>query len=237
MNRLTVTIVDILGVLIPGLVLLFGCILAPIPFAWVRPLNDTLLQRLPVLENTWVAGGCWLAIAYTLGFVIRLGSIGIMARLTRRRWESHLERQSAVLEKVLEASLANPGLAASLHALVPMYGKDNVGRHAPFFHFAKRLIRTDPDLWVEAERFEAEVRFAAGLFIPLLLLGIDGVVLAFTTPGGWILIIAGFGGAAILFSTFAARRTKEVLYDHFLALVILSYRHPDRTPRTPASSP
>lgn len=168
MNRLAVTVVDILGVLIPGAVLLGGCLLVPAPVAPIPALMALIQGPIQLLSNPWVMGGIWLATAYVLGFLIRLISIRIMSMITLRAWSGKLEREAKALEEVFDAAIANQALSGSLKALAKGYEKSNPGHYAPYFHFAKRLIRQYPDMWAEAERNEAEIRFVAGLFLPFL---------------------------------------------------------------------
>jgi len=223
MNRLTVTIVDVLGFLVPGLALLFGFVLVPVPPEWLRPVNETLLQRMPLLGNPWVAGGCWLAIAYVLGFLIRLTSISALNLLTWRRSSARLERDAAALDGPLTSALNDAALSEGLKTLANACNERDPGRRAPYFHFAKRLVRTSARLWTEAERLEAEMRFAAGLFLPLLVLSVDGVLIGFSTPAGWLISIICGTGAALILVAFPSRHAKEILYDQFLALVVLKY--------------
>lgn len=221
MNRLSVTIVDILGVLVPGAVLLFGCLLvipAPAPN---HTSTGTFAESIQLLSNPWVAGGVWLVAAYVLGFLLRLISIPLMNILTKHRWAPKLKKEADTLDEVFEEAVANQKLSKSLKELSKLYGVRDPGHYAPYFHFAKRLVRKNPDMWTEAERLEAEIRFAAGLFLPFLLLLIDGISLGTAHLGAWVLMVIGTLGAGIVAFAFPSRRVKEVLYNHFLALAIL----------------
>jgi hypothetical protein len=220
MNRLAVTIVDILGVLVPGAVFLGGCLLIPAPVAPIAALT-TLVPPIQLLSNPWVMGGIWLATAYVLGLLIRLVSIRLMSIITLRVWSGRLAREAKALESILDTAVANPLLSDSLKELARGYEKSNPCHYAPYFHFAKRLIRQYPDMWAEAERSEAEIRFVAGLFLPLLLILLDGVLLCFYQPKAWVLIAVGALGAGVVVYSFPLRRTREVLYDQLLALIIL----------------
>lgn len=226
MNRLSVTVIDVLGLLVPGVVLLFGLCLAPLPSQSYEPLNQALLARIPLLANIWVAGACWVAAAYVLGFLLRLTSISLMNRLTWKRWSSDLQAEAKEIDEVFKAALNNDALSQGLHRLAERCGERDPGRYAPYFHFAKRIVRGNPEYWSEAERLEAEVRFAAGLFVPFALLALDGL-LRFTFSReflpGLLLLAVGITGATFIRRTFKTRRTKEVLYDQFLALSILLY--------------
>jgi hypothetical protein len=221
MNRLSVTIVDILGVLVPGAVLLLGCFFVPPPLAPIPALTGMVDKSIQLLSNPWVVGGVWLATAYVLGFLLRLVSIPFMNILTKHRWAPRLKLEADTLEQVFEEAIANLKLSTSLKELSKLYGERDPGRYAPYFHFAKRLVRKHPDMWTEAERLEAEIRFAAGLFLPFLLLLIDGIALRPTRPPAWVLIVIGALGAGIVIFAFPSRRVKEVLYNYFLALAIL----------------
>ena len=148
------------------------------------------------------------------------------------------------LEASFDEALHNPTLAAGLRKLAKRCGKRDPGQYAPFFHFAKRIVRGSPDYWNEAERLEAEVRFAAGLFIPFVVFAADGVARKLATPAAWLLLIAGVTGASTILLTFPSRRTKEVLYNQLLALAVLHYqpkpsvgasngKQPSQLPRQP----
>lgn len=218
MNRLSVTVVDILGVLVPGAVLLAGCFFLPPSLAPVPALTILIGKPIPIFANPWVAGGIWLVTAYVLGFLLRLVSIPLMNRVTNRAWSGRLKKEIGALNGIFEAAIANKNLSTSLKDLAELHGSNDPGHYAPYFHFAKRLVRQYPDMWVEAERLEAEVRFVAGLFIPFLLLLADGLLLR---PTAWVLVLIGAGGAVVLASCFPSRRIKEVVYNHYLALAVL----------------
>jgi hypothetical protein len=244
MNRLSVTVIDVLGLLVPGFVFVIGIALTPIPSAWLEPLSKALHDRLPLLTNPWVAGGSWLAIAYVLGFLMRLTSITIMNRLTVHRWKPRLEREAAAVDELFAELIANSRLTESLKRLASLCSERDPARYAPYFHFAKRLIRTNNDLWAEAERLEAEVRFSAGLFFPFVVLALDGVLgffLGFSRPAASILILVGVAGVVIIIQSFPSRRAKEFLYDQFLALVMLRQGMPSslESPKdvTPEAAP
>jgi hypothetical protein len=224
MNRVSVTIVDFMAFLVPGVVLLFALVLIPLRDPWLAPLNESLLKRIPLLSNPWAAGGCWILSAYVLGFLLRLISIELMNLLTAHRWVDRVKGQSTHLSGAIEDAIDNQKLVAALKNIPGLGDGRGVSKCAPYFHFAKRIIRTRPELWVEAERLEAEVRLAAGLFVPFLVLAVDGVL---RIPNGvaaaLVLLFTGVAGAAIVFFAFPDRRVKEVLYDQLLALIALRY--------------
>jgi len=224
MNRLSVTIIDILGVLVPGAALLLGLLLFPFPQLDRSSINSALSDRIELFGNPWVAGACWLSVAYVLGFLIRLVSIRIMNYFTWWKWGPTLSDDSKALEASFDEALHNPTLAAGLRQLAKRCDKRDPGQYAPFFHFAKRIVRGSPDFWNEAERLEAEVRFAAGLFIPFVVFAADGVARKLATPAAWLLLIAGVIGAVTILLTFPSRRAKEVLYNQLLALAVLLYQ-------------
>src|SRR5947209_1184530 len=111
MNRVAVTIVDFMAFLIPGVVVLFGLVLLPLPQAWLVPLNDSLIRRIPLLSYPWVAGGCWLVSAYVLGFLLRLVSIELMNVLTSHKWVSRVEREANELSSVIKTAIKDDKLA------------------------------------------------------------------------------------------------------------------------------
>ncbi|MEO8382953.1 MAG: hypothetical protein ABI779_25070 [Acidobacteriota bacterium] len=216
------TIVDFMAFLVPGVVLLFGLTLAPVPDDWLAPLSQTFSARIPLLNNPWAAGGCWILSAYVLGFLLRLVSLELMNVLTSHKWVGRVSHQASELSKILELAINDEHLATALKAVSKLSDGRGVSECAPYFHFAKRVIRTRPELWVEAERLEAEVRLAAGLFIPFIVLVIDGVVrISHGVASALVLLLVGLAGATIVFHTFPERRIKEVLYDQLLAIIAL----------------
>lgn len=222
MNRVSVTIVDVMAFLVPGVVLLFGLLLMPVPEAWLTPLNDSLLARIPLLRTPWAAGACWVLAAYVLGFLLRLVSIQCMNLLTSRRWVARVELQATQLAETLRALINDPPFMAALDTIARSGDKRGVSACAPYFSYAKRVIRTRPELFVEAERLEAEVRFAAGLFIPFVVLAIDGGMrIPQHLAAALVLLTIGVAGALTVFRTFPERRVKEVFYDQLLAVIAL----------------
>jgi hypothetical protein len=223
MNRVSVTIVDFMAVLVPGIVTLFGLVLLPIPDSLLKPLNSSLLIRIPLLDNPWAAGGSWLMSAYVLGFLLRLTSIDLMNLMTSYRWISRVQGHSEKLSGAIEEAIGDAKLAGALKAIAGTAADDRgVSKCAPYFQFAKRVLRTRPELWVEAERLEAEVRLAAGLFVPFFVLATVGAVrMVLRDFGAVILVIIGAIGATIVYRTFPERRSKEVLYVQLLALIAL----------------
>ena len=173
--------------------------------------------------------------AYVLGFLLRLISIELMNLLTSHRWVDRVRRQASELSGALEAAIGDDNLATAIKAVSKLGDGRGVSACAPYFHFAKRIIRTRPELWVEAERLEAEVRLAAGLFVPFIVLALDGVI---RMPRGiapaLVLLLVGSVGATIVVAMFPDRRIKEVLYDQLLALIAL--RQPVE-PKTTAQPP
>ncbi len=232
MNRVAVTIVDFMAFLVPGVVLLFALVLFPWPVGWLNPLNDRLLL-IPLLNNDWAAGTCWILAAYILGFMLRLTSIELMNILTAHRWVARVRKESELLAPALESAINDDEVVSALKELARLGSPRGVGSCSPYFHFAKRVIRTRPELWVEAERLEAEIRLGAGLFVPFLLLAFGGLLRICEGFPSFVLIGIGTCGATIIIRTFPTRRVKEVLHDHFLALIAL--RHPN--PNTPVSIP
>jgi hypothetical protein len=221
MQRLSVTIVDFMAVLIPGVAFLFGVVIAPWQPAWVSSMAS--LARIPLLNNDWAAAACWAMTAYILGFMLRLISIELMNRLTARRWTSRLRAQIGELEPSLARAINDEMLVKALQKISSERDRRGVGACAPYFHFAKRIVRTEPELWVEAERLEAEVRLAAGLFVPFSLFAFDGGLryIMGSDPTDLSLVALGLTGAATIYFAFPERRVKEVLYDYLLALVAL----------------
>jgi len=232
MPTFVVTIVDLLGVFVPGFLMLVAMLLVPsalgVNLRFVEVLPD------PVGSNVWILGGAYAITAYIVGFLVRLVSMSIMNVLTLHRWADRIKTEAAALEPALTAAFANKQLTESLKTLAKGFEKYDPGRYAPYFHYAKRVVRREPTMWAEAERLEAEVRFAAGLFLPLVLLVLDGALLSLwrqQTSGWWLFAAAGTGVVAVL-CAFPSRRSREVLYDQFLALAVLP--NPPVTPHDKA---
>jgi hypothetical protein len=247
MPTFLVTVVDLLGVFVPGLVMLIAVLLVPAALGLQPRLN--LLPGL-LGSSLWVLVGLYGVAAYILGFLVRLKSIDIMNALTLRRWTKRIGEEAEALEPALTDALANRPLTESLKKLAEYTTKYyrtkyGPGKYAPYFHYAKRLLRRDPRMWAEVERLEAEARFTAGLFVPLVMLFLDGILLSqwgriegwWRTTGGhavlqltyWEQVIVGRGlmvaagiGVATVYMAFPERRRREVLYVQLLALAALA---------------
>jgi len=237
MNRVSVAIVDFMAFLVPGVVLLLGLAVLPIPDSWkVVPLGEALIRRIPLLSNQWVAGGCWVLSAYVVGFLLRLTSIELMNILTSHRWVNRVELHSQELARAMDAAIKDEMFVTALGAIAKMANDRGVSRCATYFQFSKRFVRTRPELWIEAERLEAEVRLAAGLFVPFIVLAFAGAVRGIH-DAPVALALTGFGlvGAVVVLRTFPDRRIKEVLYDQLLAIIAL--RGPVDKTSMPSSNP
>jgi ABC-type multidrug transport system fused ATPase/permease subunit len=222
MNRVAVTIVDFMAFLVPGVVFLFALVLVPIPDAWTAPLSDALSARVPLLSNPGVAGGCWVLSAYLLGFLLRLTSIDLISHITSHRWVNRVQEHSQKLSSAMEEAIDNQKIVEALKAIADLAADRGVSKWAPYFQFAKRVVRTRPELWVEAERLEAEIRLMAGLFVPFVVLAIaGGLRLLLHFRSALVLVAVGVIGAATVYRTFPDRRIKEALYDQLLAFVAL----------------
>lgn len=237
MKGIFVTIVDILGVFVPGFLLLIGILLFPPLFldSFIQininnTENKTTILCREFQNNTIIITSIIVIIfSYVLGFIIRLFSVRFMQFVTRFFWEDKLKERTEVMTKQVKKSLKNPQLCKTIEAEAKLHSNYELSEQAPYFHFAKRLIRSkNPNLWLEAERLEADVRFSAGIFIPLVLLIVDGVWFAikYNNKAGVILTIFTFLIALIVLVTFPGRRIKEVVYGYYLALIVLEY--PDK---------
>lgn len=228
MTGLFITMVDILGVFIPGVLLLAGVLLCP-PVGSTMPSLAKTLSFVPdhLRSNAWVLGISAAATAYVLGFLLRLVSMRVLQHLTRRWWKDKLKQQAECLQQTFETALNRPYLCDALKTLSKKLGPTEPGTYAPYFHFAKRLVRSHLPLYREVERLEAEIRFAAGLFIPFGLLFIDGIwMVAARSDAGWTVATISLIAAVIIFVTFPSRRIREVIYNYYLALVALSHPPP-----------
>src|SRR5262245_34852747 len=75
----------------------------------------------------------------------------MMNILTLSKWKGKITKDAEILRPTLEAALGNPGLCESLKRLGQQESDRDPGRHAPYFHVAKRLVRSNLPLWEEAE--------------------------------------------------------------------------------------
>lgn len=222
MKNLFLTIVDILGIFVPGILLLAGLLLFP---GVLTSLSSGNLQA--DLSHFIEANRISIAVAgsivaYVLGFLVRLWSIGLLEWITRTKWTKMLQEKVPYLEKPLEKAVGDADFQAALQSLASTYKATDLTPHAPYFHFAKRLVRANNSgLWADAERMEAELRFAAGLCIPFCLFIFDG--LFFPKPFGYVLSVISLCGLAAVIARFPSRRVKEVLMDYLLALIVLKY--------------
>lgn len=236
MKGILVTIVDVLGVFVPGFLLFIGILIFP-------PLVNDLFKEWPtwsvllevIRNNILVISTLTAVISYGLGFLLRLCSVRIMQLITWPFWTAKLEGRAKVLEVAVEAALKDKDkdICQSIREESKLHRGYELAYQAPYFHFAKRIIRGgNPGLWAEAERLEAELRFAAGIFIPLVLFAVDGFWIwrAFHSFLGILIGVIASIGILIVYTTFPSRRIREVVYDYYLALIVLRY-----SPTSPAS--
>ena len=220
MKGLLISVVDVLGIFVPGFLLLMGILLFP-------PLANDLLREWPtwpiileaIRDNIWILGSLSIIVSYVLGFVIRLCSIPILHTLTKRSWAKKLSLRATVLEPSIKIALNDEELCKAIEANAQA---ERISSLAPYFHFAKRIVRSGPSvLWAESERMEADIRFAAGIFVPLLVFVVDGLWLR--SLSGFVLASISSIGAFIIILTFPSRRIREVVYNYYLALIVLRY--------------
>jgi hypothetical protein len=223
MKGLLVSIVDVLGIFVPGFLLLVGILLFP-------PLTYDLSKEWPTLTllleairvNFTVFAILSAISSYVLGFIIRLYSISALQLLTFPFWAKKLKSRSQGLEKALRSALNDHALCQTLEAEAAQRAKYEVANAAPYFLFAKRIIHHgNPSLWTGAERMEAELRFVAGIFVPLLVLFCDGMWMRSTF--GYVLAVVSGLAAIVVLITFPTRRIREVIYDYQMALIALKY--------------
>ena len=227
MKGLFVTLVDVLGIFIPGL--LFCGSLVAMPPIW-RVVQPQITSFGCLASSDRLVGvAIVIVVSYVLGFLNRLWSIRLLQAMLKQYWTSRLKELASTLDPVFEGLVSDKLLCNSLRLLGKSLGSDDPSCYAPYFHFAKRLIRMTPGLWAEAERLEANVRFTAGLFLPLLIMAIDGAWMALAChswTGGVVAFVSGAGAAAAAVG-FPARRNHEVVYNYLLALVALRSSKPD----------
>jgi hypothetical protein len=225
-KSLVVSIVDVLGIFIPGFLLILGIILLPISLGHASSYKLAWQATPDALRTNLVGIGVLVAIlAYAFGFVLRLCAISILQFLTKRWWASRLTKKAEVLNPILEECVNNQKLCEGLKDIYGNTSMGHVAGYAPYFNFAKRIIRNgNPQLWPDAERLEAELRFSAGLFIPFFVLMINGLFLIKHPPFGWILFVFATAGCIVLLITFPRRRIREILHVYIMAIITLSYK-------------
>jgi hypothetical protein len=226
MKSLVVSIVDVLGIFIPGSLLFVGIMLLPIALGYTDAYKAAW-QATPEATRTNVAGlgVIVVIISYATGFVIRLCAINLLQRITKPWWVRTLSKKSEALNPVFEACLDYPELCTALKDVYVTASMGHITGYAPYFSFAKRIIRNgNTPLWSDAERLEAETRFSAGLFIPFCVLAINGLLLIRHQPFGWILTVTSLFGCLVILLTFPRRRIREVLHIYTMAIVTLRYK-------------
>lgn len=223
MKGLIVSIVDVLGIFVPGFLLLIGILLFPsVANDLVKEWPTWKLLLEGVRDNFATLGILAAITSYVLGFIIRLSSISILQFLTFPFWAEKLKKRARKLEEALGVALKNDNVCQSIEAEARLRSKFEVAYNAPYFAFAKRLIQNgNPALWTGTERMEAELRFMAGIFIPLILLFIDGVRIA--SSSGYTLAMVSGLGVLIILQSFPTRRIREVVYNYQMALIVLHY--------------
>jgi len=227
MKSLVVSIVDVFGIFIPGFLLLLGIILFPVAIGYGESYKN-LFQATPevIRANTAGIGAVLVIISYATGFLVRLGSVGLLHLLTSKWWGAKLAKQGELLGPIFEECLNYPELCA---ALKEAYGSRSPGPHihgyAPYFNFAKRIVRNGSTaLWTDAERLEAELRFSTGLFVPLCVLAIDGLFFIRSAPFGPMLTVFSLLGCFVILYTFPRRRIREVQHIYTTAIITLRYK-------------
>jgi hypothetical protein len=238
MKGLLVTIVDVFGIFIPGALLAIALLaFPPVTAELIRGdgLWLTGLRRVDPL----VAGTGGFIVACALGFVNRLWAVKLCQGMTSRRWSDKLRSRTADLNPAIERYLRDCKLAADLGKLAGTLEENEPGRCAPYFHYAKRLIRANSSaLWSETERLEAEIRFTAGLLVPLAALAFDGLYAAVFQPAflpAGVSLLAGVGAVAVV-RAFPSRRVREVQYVYLMAIIVLKGSYLPR-PDGPDSEP
>ncbi len=227
MKGILITVVDVLGIFVPGFLLFVGIIICP-PLSIELSNLAVKFPHLPdeIVKNFTLILVLAAIISYVLGFLIRLCSIGMIHIFTKAFWTEKLGRQAAVLEKHILAALNDEALCDSLKIEAGFYNKYTLNYQAPYFGFVKRIIKMgNPTLYSEAERLEAEIKFSTGIFVPLLLFVTDGIWIwySFGLISGFVISMTAFLGVLIILLTFPNRRIKEVTYTYYLALILLQY--------------
>ena len=241
MNGLFLTIVDILGIFVPGALLLGALVAMPPVWHSIDWQSIYPAALLPANRLTTIAAVS--LVSYTLGFLNRLWSIRLLQTMVKSAWTDLLTRLASPLNAAFEAAIKDQVLCDSLLTLAKRLNPLDPGHYAPYFHYAKRLTRTMPGLWAEGERLEADARFTAGLFLPLLLVSIDGawIALLYRSIPAWLVTVVSAAGVAAVVVAFPSRRNREVIYAYLLALIALrtpgivnQYAEPTQAPKPTA---
>lgn len=177
------------------------------------------------------------------------GGVGEATPLRETRETSLLEKwQDAQAPDLNRSERSQSGLGttngwtADEAWLARLYRREQLGNNAPLFPYLKRQLRlVDERAWAAIERVEAELRFLAGLVFPLLVLGLDCILLGLqcndavrkTIKDGLQMPLFYFGAlsllaAAALVLAFPARRIREVCYLYLWSLIVLK---PEQVPK------
>src|SRR5690349_3604318 len=136
MKSIFVSIIDILGIFIPGFLLLLGVALFPFALGYSVQLDSICPKLGEVSRANTVAIGIILAIiSYVFGFIIRLYSTTIIHFLTKRWWAEKLESRTQLLNDVIENCLKYPELCSALKKISENSRNDRTSSsaYAPYF--------------------------------------------------------------------------------------------------------
>jgi hypothetical protein len=227
MKGLLVTIVDVFGIFIPGALLAIALLAFPPVTAELIRGDGIWLTGLRRVDPL-VAGTGGFIVACALGFVNRLWAVKLCSRLTSRLWSDKLRARTADLDPMIARYFGDRELGIDLGKLAGTLSKNETGRYAPYFHYAKRLIRANSSaLWSATERLEAEIRFTAGLLVPFAALAFDGLYAAVFQPAFLsvgVSLLAGVGAVAAV-RAFPSRKVREVQYVYLMAIIVLKRLH------------
>lgn len=227
MKSIIVSIVDVLGVFIPGFLFLCSIFL----FNESLGSHSLLVKDLSnVLSNLSSGAAISLIVvfSYLFGYLIRLKSIRLLQNLTKSRWEEKMKVMSVSLNGMFESAVNNNDLTNSIRESNTKRESIGISQYVPYFHFAKRLaLLYSPLACAEIERDEAKIRFTSGLLIPLPFLFINGILLCFKSDIflGVLLIALSLGSLYVVISNFPKRRLREVENIYHLAVIILKFNH------------
>ena len=226
MKGFFITIVDVLGILIPGLLLITGLCLIP-PVGNILPILKELLGQQTETISTLTAGSVVLVLSYIAGFMLRLSSVRLMQEITLRKclfiksWPALLEVRMRPLLTVMTDAIGDPQLCNALEEVSKTVGPRDPAHYTPHVQYAKRIAKAhSPVLRTEVERIEAEMRFLCGLLVPLLLWAVVGMAFIH----GYLAVVvtaASLAGALLVSVAFPSRRVREVEYNYYLAIIAL----------------
>jgi len=228
-----ITILDFLGVLVPGFLWLILIVkfyniftdpaarLSGVVDAWARinrlaSSGSTWLGPLSVIFAALVVGYALKPLAMTVAGILCRPLFGLSSQVRGVPWHKVVFPFNAIYEnreyykKVCEILSATTGVIAATQ----------LPGTAPFVAAKRYLRATAPTLWEESERMEAEVRMTGALFLGAVFSVLLNVILAVSGySGGIVWASLSFLAALALAFGFNILRLREVSYTYLNLLL------------------